>query len=102
MSTISGVPLQPPWLVPSITSASVMVGSALPILIVCTPPAPIENRIWSGAPETLAVLLAAVMASRSEMLPSAPMFDRSAPIEVTFPSTTSAVVVTVTGPKTTS
>ncbi len=43
----------------------------------------------------MAVLLAARIASLSDILPSAPLFDRSAEMEVVVPSATSLVVSTV-------
>ena len=51
------------------------------------------NKIRS-APPTLAVLLAAVMASRKLIKPSAPLFAFKAEIDAVLPSIKSAAVVT--------
>ena len=68
--------------------------SSLPVIWIRYSPA--VSKISS----TSLLALAARMASRSEILPSAPLFAINAAIEVTVPSTTSFVVVTVTVPPT--
>ena len=71
-----------------------MVGSAVVTLIVCTPVPAMLNTIRS----TPAVLFAAMIASRSEMRPSAPRALPRFVIDVVVPSDTSLVVSTTTMP----
>ena len=87
-------------LVPSMTTALLIVGNAAATLIVCAAPtrAPgMSNTILSGA-APLAVLLAAKMASRRLMRPSAPRALPGLAIDVVVPSATSLTVSTTTMP----
>ena len=79
-------------------TAPVMVGSALVRLIRCGPAPAMLKWIRSAPPAPLAVLLAAVIASRRLMTPSAPRLLASAASEAVLPSATSLTVVTVISP----
>ena len=68
-------------------SACVMLGSDVNGVI--TPDLPSKSKTILSTPPTLAVLLAAEMASRSEIRPSAPRFAPSRLIEPRLPSATS-------------
>ena len=75
-----------------------MVGNALATEMRCSPPTSASamlNWMRSAAPLPLAVLLAAVMASRRLTLPSAPRSASKALIDDVSPSSTSLVVSTV-------
>ena len=89
-SSITGTPAKSGSLVPLMTTASVMLGSTALKLMVCGPaPAMLKLIVFSPA-----VLLVAVIASRSEMKPSAPLLASSVEIDVVSPSATSLVVST--------
>ena len=97
--TTTGAPvalLKSGSLLASITRAWVMAGSAAVRSMRCSPPTKaslMENRILSGA-VPLAVLLAAAMASRKLMRPSAPLFNSKALRLLVSPSAVSLAVVT--------
>ena len=82
---------------PSITTAWLAVGSSEVSAIVCASKPLMPKTILSGV-APLAVLLAAVIASRSEMRWSPPRLLPRAVIEVVLPSIVSAVVSTTTTP----
>ena len=75
------------------TSAPVITGSAEPRERVWLP-LPIAKLMRSAPPVPLAVLLAAVIASRRLILPSAPLLAISAAMLVVVPSAVSAAVST--------
>ena len=81
-------------LLPSMISAWLMLGRAEATLIVCGPLPAMSKTILSGEPP-LAVLLAAMIASRSEIKPSAPLLASSVDRLVVSPSLVSALVSTV-------
>ncbi len=94
-SSTTGEPVKSGSVVPSITTVSVIAGKNDASVIVCGPKPVMLNWISSGPP-LLAVLLVARIASRNEIDPSAPGELIRAATELTSPSLTSAVVLTVT------
>ena len=98
-SWMIGVPAKPGWVVPSMSTASVIVGRADVALMTYGPPPGMLKVIRSGWPLTFGVWFAARIASRREMWPSAPMLAIRAAIEDTSPSTASLVVVTTNKPR---
>ena len=72
-STINGCALLPGWLAPSITTASVIVGKALPIKSVYSPSPPAGPVIAKRIVSSPGVLFEAIKASRSDTAPSVPM-----------------------------
>lgn len=94
--TTTGLPpelAQSGSVLPSMVIVPVMAGSKEPRLMVCAPPtsALAMLKVMVSAP---AVLLAASIASRRDILPSVPLFRTSAPMLDVSPSLESAVVVT--------
>ena len=95
LSTTTGLALatKSGSLVPSMISALLIVGNAESRLMVCGPLPSMSNTILSGA-APLAVLLAAAIASRKLMRPSAPRALPRLTIDVVVPSATSLLVST--------
>ncbi len=84
----------------SMTTAPVIVGNTPANAMVCVPVPAMLKWMRSAPPAPLAVLLAAVIASRSEISPSAPRLAASAARDEVSASFTrlSLVVVTVISP----
>ena len=86
-------------LLPSMTTLSLIEGRALARLMVCVPPikaAPMLKWMRSAPPVPLALLLAAVMASRRLIKPSVPWLLSRAYRLLVSPSLLSVVVETTT------
>ncbi len=92
---IRGTPLKLGCEEPLRVRVSVMGGRALARVMVCAPPPAMLKRTVSAP----GVLLAAMMASRSEMASSAPGSNSSAPTLEVSPSAVSEVVITSNAPR---
>jgi hypothetical protein len=95
LSSTTGVPAKSGSLLPSMITASVRVGSAEASAIEWGPLPAMLNRMRSAPPAPLAVLLAAVIASRRLTRPSEPLLASSVDRLVVSPSLVSLAVSTV-------